>query len=372
MLTQNRFKIYLLLLLAIILIGSGCSPKSIKIGFSAELTGARGELGVMARDGALLAVSEINAAGGLNGRPIELIIKDDQGDPEIARQVDEELLAEGVVAVIGHITSGQTAAVIDLFNDAEVVLISGSATSSMFSDQDDYFIRIASSTDQTGSSMADYLDSQGVEDITVIYDEKNGAFALPFITALTERIIELGSTVQDSIPFRSGESDLGQLAANLKNDHTYMIVASAVDTAMIMQYTSLAGIESDYYTSSWAGTAKLIEAGGEAVEGLELITAYDPENPWPAFQIFKENYRERYHTDPGLLAPKSYDTVFMLANALENTGGKSQGLREAVLQINEFSGVEGLISLNKYGDAQVNLYIAEVIDGNFIVQETIQ
>ena len=372
MIAQKQFKYYFLLLIAIILVSSGCTPKPIKIGFSAELTGARGELGVMARDGALMAVSEINAAGGINGRPIELIVKDDQGDPEIARQVDEELIAEGVVAVIGHITSGQTAAVIDLFNASEVVLISGSASSSQFSNQDDYFLRTTASTDQSGSSMANYLHSQGVENVSVIYDEKNAAFALPFITALTDQTEELGSIVQDPITFSSGENNLQELADNLENDQTYIIVASAVDTAIIMQHTSLAKIESAFYTSSWAGTAKLIEAGGEAVEGLQLITAYDPDNSWPAFQTFIEQYRERYQTEPGLLAPKLYDTVNILAAALEETGGMSQGLRDALLNIHQFSGVEGIISLNEFGDAQVNLYIAEVIEGNFVVLETIK
>jgi branched-chain amino acid transport system substrate-binding protein len=151
-----------------------------------------------------------------------------------------------------------------------------------------------------------------------------------------------------------------------------MIVASAVDTAMIMQYTSLAGIESDFYTSSWAGTAKLIEAGGEAVQGLELITAFDPENPWPAFQDFKENYQERYGAVPGLLAPKSYDTVYILAAALEDNKGNSEGLLDAVLEISDYNGVEGMISINEFGDAMVNLYISQVIADEFIVIETIQ
>ena len=122
-----------------------------------------------------------------------------------------------------------------------------------------------------------------------------------------------------------------------------MIVASAVDTAMIIQHASLAEMTSEFYTSSWAGTSKLIEAGGESVEGLQLITAYDPNNPWPAFQTFKDNYQDRYQIEPGLLAPKLYDTVHILVNALEETGGQSVGLRQALLQIDDYSGVEGSI-----------------------------
>jgi branched-chain amino acid transport system substrate-binding protein len=356
----------------IILFISGCAQKPIKIGLSAELTGARGELGVMARDGAMLAVDEINAAGGVNGRPLELIIKDDQGDPDIARQVDAELIDEGVVAVIGHITSGQTAAVIDLFNTAEVVLISGSATSSQFSNLDDYFIRTVSSTDQTGSSMANYLHNQGVNNLTVIYDDKNAAFAEPFSTALTDRLNELGVITKDPITFSSGESDLQDLVVNLNDNRTYMIIASAIDTGLIMQHADLADIDCTFFTSSWAGTPKLIEAGGEAVEGLKLITAFNTDNSSPAYLSFIESYQQRYGSEPGLLAPKAYDTVYILAAALERSSGDFQGLRDALINIGNFTGVEGMIILNEFGDALTDLYIAQVTDGQIVIIETIK
>jgi branched-chain amino acid transport system substrate-binding protein len=371
MITQMKNNALVLLLASIVLM-SGCAPKPIKIGLSVELTGVRGELGVMARDGAMLAVSEINESGGVNGRPLELIIKDDQGDPEIARQVDAELLEEGVVAVIGHITSGQTAAVIDLYNSAEIVLISGSAASSQFSNIDDYFLRTISGTDQIGSSMADYLNSQGVDNLTVIYDDMNAAFAVPFSSALLDGFEEFGHNTQESITFSSGESDLQDLVKDLDDNQTYMIVASGIDTGLIMQYSELAGNNSNFYTSSWASTPKLIEAGGQAVEGLELITAFDPDNSWPAYQPFVGRYHERYGSEPGLLAPKAYDTVYILAAALEGSDGNPQGLREALLQTTDFDGVEGLISLNEFGDAQIDLYIAQVTDGQITVIETIK
>jgi branched-chain amino acid transport system substrate-binding protein len=220
--------------------------------------------------------------------------------------------------------------------------------------------------------MANYLHSQGVDNLTVIYDDKNAAFAEPFSSALIDRFRELGYNPQDPITFSSGESDLQDLAANLDGNQTYMIIASALDTGLIIQYADLAGIASTFFTSSWAGTPKLIEAGGEAVEGLKLITAFNSDNDLPAYKTFVGNYQQRYGSEPGLLAPKAYDTVYILAAALQDSSGNPQGLRDALLNIGNFNGVEGLIILNKFGDALTDLYIAQVNDGQIVIVEIIQ
>ena len=350
----------------------GCTPKPIKIGLSAELTGLRGELGVMARDAALLAVDEINAAGGIDGRPIELLIRDDQGAPEIAQQVDAELIAAGVVAIIGHITSGQTAAVFDQMNAAEVVLISATASSSQFSDQDDYFLRNSSNTNQIGAALADHIFfSRDVRQVATIYDVRNAAFAEPFYEALAAKFDSLGGETGSAYTFVSGEDDLKGLMAQISAHEAYVIIASAVDTALILQYAHQAELPGTFFGASWAQTPELLEKGGSAVEGLELITPYHPNNPNPAFQPFVARFEARYNRPPNMVAPLAYDTVRILANALAQTNGEAAGLREALLATQDFEGVQSLISFNPYGDVESDLYIAQVKDGQFEIISTV-
>jgi branched-chain amino acid transport system substrate-binding protein len=372
MVIQKKMFIGMLLGIVLLII-TGCAPIPIKIGFSAELTGARGELGVMARNGAQLAVEEINAAGGVNGRPIELLIRDDQGDPKIAERVDAELIDEGVVAIIGHITSGQTAAVMELINEREVILISGSATSSQFNLKDDYFIRTVLNTDQTGAAFADYLHKQkGIQEISFIYDARNAAFSVPFLESMSDHFSELGVIVDNTYPFTSGESDLQELVVELDPRVDHVIIASAVDTALIMQYASSGDFEEEFFTSSWAGTANLIEAGGNAVEGLEFITAFNTQTTWPDYQSFVDRYQARYGVRPGLLAPKTYDIVYILASGLSETGGSSQGLKEQLIQTRDYKGVDGLITIDEFGDALGNLYIAQVNLGQIEIIDTLE
>ena len=144
-----------LLALLGVLVLAGCqSTPPIKIGLAVELTGRRADLGVAARDGAVLAVENINANGGVAGRQIELLIMDDQGDPQIARQVDQQLVSQGVVAIVGHLTSEQTAAAFEQMNQAGVVLFSPTSSSGDFSNQADYFFRIMPSNDLMARSLA--------------------------------------------------------------------------------------------------------------------------------------------------------------------------------------------------------------------------
>jgi len=372
MIPKRNFFVSLIVFIICTACISGCASESIKIGLSAELTGLRGELGVMARDAALLAADEINEAGGIDDRSIELLIRDDQGDPEMAQKVDAELIEAGVVAIIGHITSGQTAAVFDQMNAAEVVLISATASSSQFSDLDDYFLRNSSSTNQIGSALADHIySSSDVRQIAAVYDARNAAFAEPFWKALSSKFETLGGQIGSSYVFISGEDDLEGLVAQISAHEAYVIIASAIDTALILQYAQQAELSGKFFGASWAQTPELLEKGGSAVEGLELITPYHPNNPNPAFQPFVERFEARYNRPPNMVAPLVYDTVRILAGALEKTNGDADGLREALLATQDFEGVQSLISFNPYGDVESDLYIAQVKDGQFEIISTL-
>ena len=118
----------------------GCSgKKAIRIGFVAQLTGVQAELGVQERNGVQLAMEKINAKGGIGGRPVELVVRDDLGTPEGARAADRDLIEAGVVAIIGHATSGQTMVGLSVTNPARVVMLSPTATTPELSGLDDFF-----------------------------------------------------------------------------------------------------------------------------------------------------------------------------------------------------------------------------------------
>ena len=183
---------------------AGCGKaEPILIGLSVELTGQQADVGINIRDAALMAVDEINAQGGVNGRPLELIVRDDEGEPDVARLVDAELVDLGVVAIIGPYTSGQAGAVIDQMNEAQVVLISPSASSSSFSGKRDYFFRLIPDTSLIGRLLAEHIALEHSSGKLVgVYDDKNQAFSLSFWEAVDVSYRTYGGE-SESISFMS-------------------------------------------------------------------------------------------------------------------------------------------------------------------------
>ena len=143
---NNSWVRLILVVLLIVTLGffaNGCMIKRpILIGFAAQLTGIQAELGVQERNGVQMAVETINATGGVAGRKIELVIRDDRGIPEKAQAADRELIKAGVLAIIGHATSAQTQAGLEVTNPAKVVLLGPTVSTLELSGLDDYFFRI--------------------------------------------------------------------------------------------------------------------------------------------------------------------------------------------------------------------------------------
>ena len=134
-------------LLALVCVLTACSkPEPIKIGFVAGLTGRVADLGTSSLNGAVLAVEQCNAAGGVAGRPVELIVRDDGQNSGAARQAVKELIDAKVEAIVGHVTSSMSMASITQANEAKLVMISPTVTTAELSGKDDYFFRVLNAT----------------------------------------------------------------------------------------------------------------------------------------------------------------------------------------------------------------------------------
>jgi len=362
------------LLLAICLL-SGCAGATpVLIGLAAELTGKRSEIGVAARDGAQLAIEEINQQGGINHRPLKLIPKDDQGDPAVARQVDQELVNDGVVAIIGHITSQQTAAVLGQINQAKVVLLSPTTSSAEFNQQADYFFRVIASNDIAGQALADHIFyNRNLRRLVGVYDLGNRVFTESQWRSIQTEFKKLGGDADQVFTFTSGQTDLRELMARVwaAQPDGVVMVASAIDTALMAQYARQQGLQVPLFATAWAQTQELIEKGGHAVDGIELDTVYNPNNPFPAFAPFRDRFYRRFRREPEFSAAYAYEAVLTLAEALKQTNNQTENLPQALVGIKNLQGVQGLISLDQFGDVKRPIYITKINNGKFEISTTI-
>ena len=349
----------------------GCSGKeAIRVGFVAQLTGVQADLGVQERNGVQLAMEKINAKGGIGGRKVELVVRDDLGTPEGARTADRDLIEAGVVAIIGHATSGQTIAGLSVTNPARVVMLSPTATTPELSGLDDFFFRVSYSlVDRAGALAQRIYQVRNIDRVAAIYDTDNTAYSKAFLKAFREKYQSLGGRLVAGIHFSSkAQPDFAPLGVLLQKSKTdgVLIIASDFDTALIAQRIRLMDWPIPLFTTAWAQTETLLNNGGQAVEGLEIEIVNNLNNPTPDYLDFKTRYQDRFGRVPSFGAVNGYEAATVLAAALKKTGGKAQGLTQALKGIKNFKGLADTFDMNRFGDAIRTFYLATIRDGTYV------
>jgi branched-chain amino acid transport system substrate-binding protein len=352
-----------------------CGPKeSIRIGFVANLTGGNAALGVDGRDGALLAVEKINADGGVNGHPIELVIRDDLGTAEGAVAADQELIDdEKVSVIIGHMTSNTMMAAWPEFQNSGVVFLSPTVSTPQLAGHNDNFFRLIPINSTFSARLAEYASNDlSLRRVAIFYDTDNAAFTGTFRDGFVEEFVANGGTILMDHAFSSSAApDFKPVLSDLKKlqPDAICIIASAVDTALIAQQSRLEGIDVQLLTSNWALTDDLIENGGRTVDGILTVVAHDETNRSPEYLDFSRQFQSRFGRQPTFAAGYGFESVFVLANAFEMTDGKTEGIKNALLQTKDLPGVNGHISFDPYGDVLRTLYLIGVEDGQFVTQK---
>lgn len=370
--TTITIKLATLIIFVSILVG--CKEKTpILLGFSGELTGKNGDLGVQARNGAQLAVETINAKDGINGRLLELVVRDDKGTPEGARDADQELVRAGVAAIIGHITSAQTLAAYSISQEAGIVLCSPTASTPELSGKEDHFFRVVAPNPKEGEVLARYLfKERQMSRIAVIYDSDNAAFTQSLLASFTSHSQTLGGTISRVVSFSSSaKPDFSLFIEEIRSSEPegVLLIAAAVDVALIAQHVRLQGWQLPLFATAWAQHEELIHKGGKAVDGLVIPLTYDPNNTSPIYQDFKHRYHERFGHDPTLYAGHAYDVVFLLAQALESTRGRAEGVARALVENPAMQGVGSTIAFDRYGEVERDWFLLSIQNGKFVTTE---
>ena len=363
-------------LLLLCLLNAGCAAgEPILIGFTAELSGHNATLGVQSRNGALLAVEEINARGGVAGRTLELVVRDNQGSPEAVAALDQELIDMGAFVLTGHNTSWESVAAKSVIDARSAVLFSPSASTPLFDHRVDYFFRMVPSNSEQARSLAGYAyQDMGLRRMALLNDTDNASFARPFAEAYRERFQELGGQNVSYLHFSSkARPDFRALVNTLRASRAeaLLVIASDADTALIAQQVRLAGWEAQILATNWSYTSALIKNGGRAVDGLVLPSHFDTDCSTPAYQRFRQEYLSSYGNEPAFVSALSYETIQVIGQALEATGGKRDGFAETLTSVRDFDGLCGKISLDAHGDARRGLHILKARDGRFELLKTI-
>jgi len=356
-----------LLALFIIILTSCSNAEPIKIGFTAGLTGRNAALGIDGRDGAMLAVETINANGGIDGRPLQLLIEDDHGTAEGALTADLTLIDANVAAIIGHMTSDASIATWNQVKDSGMVFISPTVSTPLLAGLDDNFFRLIVVNAYPAATLAEYAyEELGLRKIVIFYDQDNIAFTGTYRDGFTTPFQNDGGEITAFEEFSSSQAPDFTPAlkkAQATGADGIFVLASAVDTAQLAQQARLINFNIQILASNWSFTEDLIQNGGNAVEKIITVVSHDENNQNPNYLAFQNAFIERFGHAPTFAAGYGYEAVMVLAHALEKTEGEKEGLADALNKTQNFPGVHGTISFDPFGDVERTLYLITVENG---------
>lgn len=347
---------------------SGCSKQQepIKIGLATTLTGPASTSGVHSRNTVTLAVEQLNQSGGINGRQIRLIVKDDKGQADEAVRIDRELIEEGVVAIIGHYLSSLSVKAVPYLNERQVLMISPGSTSAELTGLDDFFIRVMMPDDQRARLMAAMAYQRlEIKKMAVIYDLSNPNYTVPLSNHFQNNFLQQGGLISAAIPFNSLEQySAPDMASKLITSGAdgILLITNAINGALLCQHLRKIKPEIEIIASPWTlPESDFIRNGGRAVEGVTCLVELDLESSSKKFQDFKELYQRRFAEPVSINGYAAYEAAQILFQALAKTE-KAGALKEAILAQGRFAGLNDDIVFDKFGDPNRPLYILEIQD----------
>ena len=355
--------------------GTTESGDTVKVGYYGDLTGQTSSFGQSTKNGIELAVEEINAAGGVNGKKIQLVVEDDQGRPEQAKTVVSKLVNQDKVqAVLGEVASTNSLAAAPVAQEAKVPMITPSSTNPKVTEVGDYVSRVCFIDPFQGEVMAKFAaNTLKAKKAAIMLD-----FNSPYSRGLTEffeaSFKKLGGEIVDKQSYTQGDRDYkGQLTAIRSAGPDVIYVPGYYgEVGVIAKQAQQLGIKSPMLGGDGWDATQLWELGGNALNGDFISNHYSVDDPSPAIQKFVTDYQARYNKKPDALAALGYDSMKVLAEGIK-TAGTTDGpkLRDAIASTKNFAGVTGSISLDAQRNAVKPAVVLKLQDGKYIYQETI-
>jgi branched-chain amino acid transport system substrate-binding protein len=359
--------------------GSGSSQEPIKIGAILSLTGTYAGLGEGEKNVIDLEVARINEAGGVNGRPIEVIVEDDATDEAKAVAAAAKLIEQdGVVAILGATGSGQTMAVRGDVQRAAIPQVSMAGATAITDPVDPLVFATPWSNTIVVPFILDYLKSQGITKIGLISD--SGGFGKDGQAVITADAPEYGVTIVDDETFNPGDTDMTAQLTKIKNSDAQAIVmwTAGAEAATIAKNAKDLGIELPIYASHGIARREFIEGAGDAAEGIKLAAgkillpeAYGEDTEaYTVATDFIDRYQKAYGEAPSTFAGYAYDALHLTVDAAKRVQGDltPAALRDEIEKTSGFVGTGGTFTFSAEdhnGLTSDDLTMYEIVNGDW-------
>jgi branched-chain amino acid transport system substrate-binding protein len=369
-------KISSLLLPSLALATALVAADPVKVGEFACLTGKDATFGQSQHKGIVLALEEINAAGGALGAPVEVITEDNQSKPGDSATVAKKLLSrDKVIAILGEVTSGRSLEVAPLAQNAKVPMIATGATNPKVTQTGSYIFRVCFIDDFQGTVMAKFAKSDLKAQKVAILTSVSSAYSVGLTKYFKETFLAAGGEIVAEQKFNEGDKDFrAQLTAvKASGADAVFVPGYYTEAALIARQARALGLNLPLFGGDGWESEKLLEIGGEALNGCYYSTHFTPENKDPATVAFVKKFKARWNNEtPDAYAALGYDALYVLIAAVKQTGGtEGPKLREALAATKNFSGASGVTTIDKDRNASKPATIIAIQGGKTVFHKTV-
>lgn len=342
----------------------------IKIGVSIPVTGNMAEYGTQLKEAATITINAINEAGGIQGRPVELVIMDSKGDAkestDIARVFTQD---DEILAVIGDFTSTCSMAAAPVYQDAGLVQVSPTSSHADFAPMGDYIFGTIGMQSGESKYMAKGTISKymGLDSVAVIY--LNNDWGVLAMAAFEEGAAESGLEITKKEAFVAGETDFSSVLSKLRqtNPEGLAIFAQYNEAATITNQVIQMGWEIPVIIAGSSCTEQYIQLVGEDSEGImsQVPFMFDKDNEEQ--MKFYNLFEERVGFPPTVFGATMHDTVELLCAAMNASPELTRdSIRDTLASYKEYSGIMGPIIFTEVGAVERDYRIGIVEDGAWI------
>ena len=342
--------------------------ETIRIGGIGPLSGGYANYGSSVKNGAQLAVDEINAAGGINGKQVELSFQDSQADPESAVNAYGKLMDWGMQVSLGGVLSGETASIVAAAREDNIMLITPSGSADKCIDGNSRAFRVCFYDSFQGAAAAQYIKNNNMVDTVGILYQSDIDYSVGLYNAFVEECGKSGITIAETQTFTDAtKTDFStQINALVNSGVKLVFIPFYAEEASTFLTQARGKFADDVYffgADGLDGILGKVEQDPTIANNVLMLTPFAADDPAENVQAFVKAYQAAYNATPDQFAADAYDAVYVIKAAVEKAGTTDGDAMAAAMASLEVAGVTGTMTWNADGNTNKNASAILYYDG---------
>ncbi len=355
--------------------GANTSSGPIRIGEFASLTGSEAAFGQSSHQGTQLAIEEINKAGGVLGRQIELITEDNQSKQGESATIAKKLISrDQVVALLGEVASGRSIEAAYVCQAAGIPMVSPSSTNPKVTEIGDFIFRVCFIDKFQGELLAKFAQRTLKAKKVAVLSDVSAPYSVGLAEYFTKPFLAAGGTLTAEQKYQTKDKDFRAALTAIKATEPDAIFVPGyyTEAGLIVAQARQLGLTVPIFGGDGWEAPQLIEIAGPALENTFYSTHYSPQVSSPESNAFTKAFQARYNgAIPDAMAALGYDSAKVLVDAIRRAGSTDPAkLKEALAATKDFAGVTGKTTLDAQHNATKGAVIMTVKDGKFLFVDT--